>query len=872
MRKYLILLLGVVVAASWAAAETVSLGAEGSATPNVRVLSDTSEATVVSFAVNGFKREKATAEGTSYDRISLEGRAGTDKVGYPELPALHETIMIPGNAKVRADIVTWDEVTLRDYNVWPMQTPTTDYDLELPFAKDAKFYDGNASFPAEKISVGTPGIFRDIRVVELNINPFRYNPATKELTVARKIVVKLTYYGQDDINVLDNTLYRDPDFEKIYRDTVLNYRPGITMRNSRGDLTHPEILFVCYPNFTTQIAPLAEFYNKMGHYSKVVTTNETGNTMDSIKAYIQTVYDETSPAVLKYVFLVGDIDYIAAGRRPGYSHVSDYMYTMVNGGVADPYPDLGIGRFSTTDPAKVSLMVTKSINYQKTPPVTDTWLNNALLVAHQQSSNGYEACCEAVRTYNYNLFDPTFTTIYGSQGRTNADVSNAINSGMNVVAYRGHGSATAWTSWSTGGYSYTNSDFHGLNNGLKTPMAFNFCCDVADLDYGAETLCESEENAAYACVTNNGSADPSYTVVNHDYMKETFKAIYDQGILNAGLISNYANTRLFQIYGTTSVYINNVYMYLWLGDPYMQLWMQRPTLTLAASHPVSFTPNGTATYTVTVTDGTNPVSGALVALYKEGDIYCAETTNSSGVAVLTPTPRGGGSGTMYVTATKTGYLGYWGTCSVTYTDIKISGFTAGRTENGVRVEWNAAHDGELVGFNLYRRAVGDSEIAGAGKNERTVGDNIGAWVKVNENLIAGRNPYRFLDAVDGQAYNYRLEAVTRDDATIVAGPISVKGVSRPKAYALNQNYPNPARDATTISFALPEAVSNATVKIFDITGRQIKTLNLNSREAGVVNYSWNLTGDNGARIPAGVYVYRLETPNFTAAKRMVIAE
>jgi len=875
MRKLWIIASCVAAIAAAAGAENVVLSGSGAATPDVRVVADNAAETVVAITVPGFVREKATADGVEYDKLTLAGRAGTSDVGFPELPALHETIMVPGDAQVRAEIVRWDERALPGYNVWPFQTPTTDYDVEgMPFTRDAAFYAGGESYPAEKAAVSAPAIFRDLRVVQLTVNPFRWNPRTKMLYVADKVTVKLVYYGQDTVNTLEETPYRDPDFDKIYRDTVLNYRPGITLKAEGGNLDHAEYLIISYPGFTGQIAPLAEFYNKMGHYTKVVTTNETGTSTDAIKAYIQDVYDETSPPTLKYVLLNGDISYIAAGRRPGYSYISDYWYSLMDGGQPDPYPDIAVGRYVTTDAAKVTAFVNATIAYQKSPPLGDDWLNKCLLVAHCQTSNGYEQCCEEVRTYNYALFNPTFTTVYGSQGKTNADISNAITAHQNIVAYRGHGSYTTWSSWSTTGASYSNAEFYALSVPPNTPIVLNVCCDNGDLDYGAETLLEAELNSANV-VAGNGSSDPSYTVPNHDYYKEQFKAIYDKGILTCGYVTNYANAAIINKYGGSHVYVENCYMYLWNGCPFTQIWMKKPTLTLAASHPSSFAPGGGASFTVTVTDGTRgPVAGVWVGLYKENDIYCAGRTNTSGQVTLVPVPRLGTAGTMYVTATDPNYLGYWGSCNVSgSSDIKVTDFTARRGDDGVKLEWNVGSVGETVGFNVYRREATAAVAAGGARAGAPVAATTDseAWVKVNDALIRGRGPYRYVDSVEAGDYSYILEAVTRADATVVAGPITVEVNALPKAFALAQNYPNPARDATTFSFALPENVSNAAVYVYDLTGRKVKAFELGPRAAGVVTLSWDLTSDAGKAVPAGVYLYRLNAPNFTATKRMVVA-
>jgi hypothetical protein len=863
----------VLAAASFAGAETVMLGGTGSPTAAATVVSDTSTETVLTFTLNGFVRDKETENGVAYDRVLMYERGTTEKIGLPELPALNETVMIPGDREVSVDIVKWDEVTLTGYNVWPFQTPATDVDFELPFVRKDEYYAAGSTYPTAKVELGKPAIFRDIRVIPLRVYPFRWNPVTGELRVAKKITVKLNYYGQSDVNTLRVTGYRDADFEPLYKDTVVNYRTGLRVPGTDANLEHPEHLFICYPDYADEAEALAEFYNKMGVYTKVVTTTVTGTTKESIKAYIQTVYNEATPAVLKYVLLVGDIDYVAPGYWPGYSMVADYWYSCLTGGLEDPYPDVNVGRYSTKDAAKVTYFIQKNIKYQKDPDLSNDWLNSTMLCAHYQDAPGkYEGCCNEVAAYPYSKFVPTFIKIYGSAGKRNADVSSTINSGVNIATYRGHGSETAWTGWSIYGDYYRTTDVHALANGDKTPIWFNICCLNGNFAYGAENFIESNLNATgKAGVASNSASDPSYTIPNHDYLKEMYKAVYDQAILNCGLVSNYGNTRLIQIYGPYSTYIKNVYMYMWNGDPFTKIWMKKPSQTLTATHPTTFIPEPGKKFVVTVNDTTRaPVEGALVGLYKKDDVYCAGTTDSAGKVELEPTRKLSGAGTMYVTATKDGYLGYWGQCTLeSGQDVKISGFVARRADGGVRLAWSAQHDGELLGFNLYRLEVAATED---NASLHAAGDSVAEdalWTKVNEELIVGRGPYEYVDGVGEGSWRYKLEAITRTDP-IVVGPISVDTKAVPKTFGLSQNYPNPASTSTTISFGLPVATRDVNLRVYDLSGREIKALSVGTHNAGVVNVEWNLTDSAGRQIPAGVYLYRLDTPNFSATKRMVI--
>ncbi len=85
-------------------------------------------------------------------------------------------------------------------------------------------------------------------------------------------------------------------------------------------------------------------------------------------------------------------------------------------------------------------------------------------------------------------------------------------------------------------------------------------------------------------------------------------------------------------------------------------------------------------------------------------------------------------------------------------------------------------------------------------------------------------------------------------------------------YSLSQNYPNPFNPTTKISFALPKA-GFVTLKIYDILGREIKTLVNEIRQDG--NYSVDF---NASEFSSGVYFYRIQANDFTDVKRMLLVK
>ena len=91
----------------------------------------------------------------------------------------------------------------------------------------------------------------------------------------------------------------------------------------------------------------------------------------------------------------------------------------------------------------------------------------------------------------------------------------------------------------------------------------------------------------------------------------------------------------------------------------------------------------------------------------------------------------------------------------------------------------------------------------------------------------------------------------------------------PQEFALHQNYPNPFNPTTTISYDLPEQ-AQVTLGIYDILGKQIKTLVNQSQDAGNKIAVWNGTDNLGRQVSAGVYLYQIQAGDFTQTRKMLL--
>ena len=130
---------------------------------------------------------------------------------------------------------------------------------------------------------------------------------------------------------------------------------------------------------------------------------------------------------------------------------------------------------------------------------------------------------------------------------------------------------------------------------------------------------------------------------------------------------------------------------------------------------------------------------------------------------------------------------------------------------------------------------------------------------------------------EAKSMDVRLHPLGRFQGTVWMDDLEVKVINTtdvndnyvPKDYTLNQNYPNPFNPSTIISYALPKT-SFVTLKVYDMLGREIKTLVNNEQNAGTNRVQWNGDNNFGTKVSSGTYIFVIRADEFYSAKKMVL--
>jgi len=838
-------------------------GTTGPEKPVATVLTSNESETVVKFTISGFWSEEILEDNVTYQALRFPGYAGTLDIGNPHMPLISELVGVPGSANVSVSVVDYKEVILPGYNVYPFQTPLRETEKRTTFDINQSTYHRNAFYPDWTVTTGTPSIWRDFRVVNLQVCPFACNPATGDLRAYTEVTVKLQYTGTSDVNVKE-PLKRpvSATYDRMYSGSVLNYEYLDKGENIPTVDAAYDYLIIADDAYMTNMASFVTYKNGAGLATSIVPVSSVGTTYTAIKNYIANEYNANG---ISYVLLVGDEADIPG--YTGYGFFSDYYYSLLEG--SDEYADIAIGRFCVKNATQVDNMVNKSITFESSPPAGD-WLTKSLLIANWELAPGkYQACKEEIRTASflpgstYDVLYPDFTTCYGASfanggdQASNQDVINYIEEGFRLVNYRGHGDVQIWWYWNVYGEDFDINDVAAIDNGQLTPVIFSIACLNGNLASGLQTLGEAFTVTDDAAVAMLCASDPSYTTPNHDYDKQLYAVVFDEGINAIGDASNEASVRVIGLWGSYG--ITNARMYLWLGDPSLQMIYggsvgPPPPNLVAPDDGAYFDPPAVV---LLDWDDAPGATSYWVQIDDNAD-FSSPVGEQEGVTA-----------TEWTTPSLTDNMYYW---RVRSSDGELYG------------GWSAAWSiqvGEImaaptlispVDNGAYKNAIGFTftwnEVAGAEGYIIQVDDN-SDFSSPEVDAYASGGSYSVPYALEKGYYYWRVRASNAGWPWSEVWYFRLVGRAKkdlvdgvPNSVELHANYPNPFNPSTEIVFGLPTA-QYVRLEVFNVMGQKVSTLVDGQLSAGHHTYTW--TGN-----ATGVYMYRLVTDQDVLTRKMML--
>ena len=254
----------------------------------------------------------------------------------------------------------------------------------------------------------------------------------------------------------------------------------------------------------------------------------------------------------------------------------DFSYSLLSG--TDQISDVAVGRYPVKNDIQAEMIFNKVKKYRE---LASAGMGNkrVMLVAHAQDYPGkYTKNLEAVRK-SVNPLGLEFTTQYGGEKANNSSVIDEARKGYAIINYRGHGSATSWSSWGSDGASFSTLQVKSLpDEETALSFIFNVACTNGAIQNSSPVIAEKElfpnENSEslQGAVGTFGATEPSLTEVNHRFNLNLFNFLQSTENISIGNIYTLANNQLTKDNGGSAT--SNTRMYVLFSDPLLSPWIR----------------------------------------------------------------------------------------------------------------------------------------------------------------------------------------------------------------------------------------------------------------------------------------------------------
>lgn len=671
----------------------------GSATEHIPIrdlIYDRTGHTVIEITIPGIEICYQMHQGIDYQKVSLPVGGMTHEIGKPCLPLITELVAIPNQGDVTVRVLDIQTTTIPNVNVYPfLEPPMRDgVNSEPDFVLDEEIYQSYHPYPSEWANALPPVIWRDVRLAPVVVQPVRWNPATKELTVATRLRIAVETNGSDGPTVKSRQSSTiSTRYAQMYADRIINWNSCRLDLASEGSL-----LIVTHPNFANSLIPFTNWKHRKGFQTTLVTLDEisTNPTNTAIKEYIQNAYYtwDTPP---EYVILVGDYNLVPWWNGVNNSK-TDHNYSTLEGD--DFLPDVVMARFSVETIAECDTLVRKLVDYERNPYLTETgWFDAGMVTASDDGvdpENGLK-----VRQILINAGFDVVDLFQQPMSNQLGNVTSALNSGRSWAFYIGHGNATSWLSIDP---FFSNFDINTMINGQKLPAVVSIACANADLDYsGGDCFGETWMTTA----ANRGACNfLGFTENCVFFYTDTLglgimRSHFEQDVSYFGNNVDYGRVYMYQAFpeGSGGYCERTMQQAMLLGDPTQLVWSDNPGL-LSVNHPTEIA-TGTDSILVTVTMEGSGLENAMVCVMMELDsIYEVGMTDSTGSVSLAISPQAPGE--IHLTVTSPNARPYESIIAVNPPNVApaITDLTATIQHHDIYLSWSPRSD--AYEYRIYR--------------------------------------------------------------------------------------------------------------------------------------------------------------------------
>lgn len=442
----------------------------------IEVLNNNREADIVLGITLDLQINEITVGDERFSTVTIPDAGTTLEPGQPELPLISNTYRI---SNTRDPVVTIRPLQTRtiylDNPVLPSQQCDS-VDIKAIEMLDQDMYDSDDSLPVAHLTVGSPEIFRDLRVAQITWCPVTYYPASGRLDIVESAEMRISAGEKSTENVfVDAGFPITQTWGTIYKAVIPNFDETDVTRDGE------EHYLAVIKQGTAGYLSEWEAWKEIEGYDVTILEIPTGTSTSALFTLIQNEYNTNRPT---FVMLAGreseipvytsSYSYYWNGHGWSGSYSDDAFYARLDG--EDYLPDVLVSRLPGDN--SIQTIMTRTLFWETTPNMAENYYGSAAMAAAGNYTSQEETKMQVrerlMRVHNYT----DIPEYYDWGGSTINQLMSKIDSGISILNYRGEGWTTGWSC------GFQTEEVDSLNNYNKPLIVTSIGCGVANFTGG----------------------------------------------------------------------------------------------------------------------------------------------------------------------------------------------------------------------------------------------------------------------------------------------------------------------------------------------------------------------------------------------------
>ena len=162
----------------------------------ISLISESGDALSLRFVLPAYELGETKIENEKYHQIVMDEGSLSSEEGYPELRVFSVPVAIPIDGQATVRVLSSTTQSIRDIRISPVASMNVnDGEVSYSYEKDYAAYSKSSLYPSQIVTISEPAFIGNRRFVSVQVYPFQYSAANRQLTVHNEITIAVSISG-----------------------------------------------------------------------------------------------------------------------------------------------------------------------------------------------------------------------------------------------------------------------------------------------------------------------------------------------------------------------------------------------------------------------------------------------------------------------------------------------------------------------------------------------------------------------------------------------------------------------------------------------------------------------------------------------------